>query len=209
MKKHTCDERVGIVRSIVMYLLPPLTVFDIETTGLDPRSGHRIVEIAGVRIENGVIQEETPFISLVNPERLIPWETKQIHKISDEDVAGAPTIEEVLPQFLEFAAGSILVAHNASFDMNFLTCEKELCWGYVNLPECICTMKLSQALYPNEFRHNLDIVSQRLGLEKPAVRHRALPDVILTAQALLTMMNRSAIGSMDELKRLASVAVMA
>ncbi len=192
----------------MMIRIPPLTVFDVETTGLDPRSGHRIVEIAGVRVENGVIAEDAPFISLVNPERAIPWETKQIHKISDEDVADAPTIEEVLPQFLAFAQGSILVAHNASFDMGFLLNEKELCWGYMDLPECLCTMKLSQALVTNEFRNNLDILSARLGLAKPAVRHRALPDVILTAQALLTMIERGSIGSTEELKRLASIGAL-
>lgn len=189
--------------------LPPLTVFDVETTGLSPRQGHKIVEIAGVRIEDGNIMTETAYISLVNPEREIPWETKQIHKISDEDVVSARTIDEVLPEFLEFAKGSVLVAHNANFDIGFLTCEKELCWGYTDLPECICTMRLSQALYPNEFRHNLDAIQQRLQLPIPETRHRALPDVILTAQALLYMMEHSNIRSIDELKRLAGIATVA
>lgn len=192
-----------------MSYLPSLTVFDVETTGLDPYKGHKIIEIAGMRIENGVIDETKSFISLVNPERDIPWETKQIHKISDDDVRGAPTIDQVLPEFLSFASGTILVAHNASFDVGFLEKEKELCWGYVDLPDCLCTMRLSQALFPQEFRHNLDIICQRLALPIPQVRHRALPDVILTAQALLKMMELHSIRSLDELRQYAGLKQLA
>jgi DNA polymerase III subunit epsilon len=187
--------------------LPALTVFDVETTGLDPKKGHRIVEIAGVRIENGVILAESAFSSFVNPERDIPWEVKQINHIGDEMVKDAPTIMTVLPQFLEFAKGSHLFAHNASFDMGFLECEKEFCWGYVELPPCLCTMRLSQSLYPTAFRHNLDSLGERLGLQLPTPeeRHRALPDVILTAKALLTMLEKNHINSMDELKKRAGL----
>ncbi len=186
-------------------MLPPLTVFDTETTGLDPRKGHRIVEIAGVRIENGIILEDRTFSTFVNPERDIPWEAKQINKIDESDVADAPTIMTVLPEFLEFAKGSILVAHNAQFDMGFLECEKEFCWGYIELPECVCTMRLSQNLYPTAFRHNLDILSERFGLSLPENRHRALPDVIQTAKILLKMLNEGRIQSMDELRRKAGI----
>src|SRR3989344_3084061 len=166
-----------------MSFLPPITVFDLETTGLDPRKGHRIIEIAGVRIEDGKVQQERSFVSFVNPERPIPWEAKQIHKISDEEVASAPRIEAVLPKFLEFASGSILFAHNAQFDMGFLLQEKEYCWGYVDLPECCCTMRLSQALYPREFRHSLDIVSRRFNLVMPPACQRALAGVNLPSEA--------------------------
>lgn len=187
--------------------LPPITVFDLETTGLDPHKGHRIVEIAGVRIENGIIQEERPFSSFVNPERNIPWEAKQINHIKDEDVIGAPTIMTVLPEFLSFAQGSILVAHNAQFDMGFLEVEKEFCWGYLDLPECLCTMRLSQNLYPTAFRHNLDVISERFALPLPLDRHRALPDVIQTAKVLLKMMEQNRIMSLDELRRRAALNV--
>ncbi len=189
-------------------MLPPLTVFDTETTGLDPRKGHRIVEIAGVRIENGIILEERTFSTFVNPERDIPWEAKQVNKIDDSDVANAPTIMTVLPEFLEFAKGSILVAHNAQFDMGFLECEKEFCWGYIELPECLCTMRLSQNLYPTAFRHNLDVLSERFKLPPPIDRHRALPDVIQTAKILLKMLNEGKIQSMDELRRKAGLNVV-
>lgn len=192
-----------------MASLPPITVFDVETTGLDPHKGHRIVEIAGVRIENGIILEDSAFTSFVNPERDIPWEAKQINHISDEDVRDAPTIMTVLPEFLEFAKGSILFAHNAQFDMGFLGCEKEFCWGYVELPECLCTMKLSQNLYPTAFRHNLDVLSERFQMPLPENRHRALPDVIQTAKILLKMIDQNKIMSMDELRRRARINVPA
>lgn len=185
--------------------LPPLTVFDVETTGLDPRKGHRIVEIAGVRIENGVMRRETAFHSLVNPERSIPWEVRQIHKITDEELVNAPTIMTVLPQFLDFARGSTLVAHNAAFDKNFLEVEKEFCWGYVELPEVFCTMRLSQNLYPSAFRHNLDVLCERFAISLPGGRHRALPDVLLTGEVLLKMITHAHITSIGELRQKATL----
>lgn len=189
--------------------LPPITVFDVETTGLDPTKGHRIIEIAGIRIEDGMIDETKAFVSLVNPERDIPWEAKQVNKISDDDVRTAPGIEEVLPKFLEFAQGTVLVAHNASFDMGFLHCEKEMCWGYLDLPECLCTMRLSRTLYAREFGHSLDAVARRLNLTLPQARHRALPDVLLTAHALLKMMELGGITTMDDLRSISSLGVHA
>jgi DNA polymerase-3 subunit epsilon len=185
--------------------LPALTVFDIETTGLDPRKGHRIVEIAGVRIENGIITDKT-FESFVNPERPIPPESRQIHGISDQDVNAAPTIMSVLPEFLAFAQGTILVAHNAAFDMGFLENEKEFCWGYVELPECFCSMRLSQSLYPTAFRHSLDVLSERFSMPLPQGRHRALPDVMQTANILLKMIDFGHIQSCDELRKKARLA---
>ncbi len=141
----------------------------------------------------------------MNPERDIPWEARQVNKITDEAVKDAARIEEVLPKFLEFAKGSIFVAHNANFDMSFLSIEKELCWGYIDLPECLCTMKLSQAVFPREFGHSLDKVANRLGLAIPKERHRALPDVMLTAQALLKMIEISELGSIEELQHYAGI----
>jgi len=185
--------------------IPSFTVFDVETTGLDPKKGHRIIEIAGVRIDNFELDETKSFVTLVNPEREIPWEAKQVNKISDDDVRMAPTIEEVLPKFLEFAQGSILVAHNASFDMSFLENEKEFCWGFIELPECLCTLQLSRAAFPTDFAHNLDAVSRRLNLTLPANRHRALPDVLLTANALLKMIDKCGIDSIEHLRSMASL----
>lgn len=185
------------------------TVFDTETTGLDPQKGDKIIEIAGLKIVNGEIKEEQNFVALVNPERTIPWEARQVNKITDEDVATALTIDQVLPKFLAFAEGTTLVAHNARFDMNFLEVEKECCWGFIDLPDCICTMQLSKHLHPSEFRHNLDLVGTRLGLQIPTERHRALPDVILTAQALIKMVNDSFIKDIETLKKVAAYRAVA
>ncbi len=185
-----------------MSQLPSFTVFDTETTGLDPRKGDKIIEIAGVRIEDGVIREDISFVKYVNPERSIPWEAARINHIEDSDVASAQTIDQVLPQFLDFAKGSILVAHNCDFDMNFLLTEKELCWGYIEMPECLCTMRLSRSLYPSEFRHNLDSLAARLSITMPKDRHRAMPDVLMTAQALMIMIENDDIKTMEQLRKL-------
>jgi DNA polymerase-3 subunit alpha (Gram-positive type) len=123
-----------------------------------------------------------------------------VNKIKDEEVINAPTIDIVLPKFLEFAADSVLVAHNAEFDMGFLDTEKECCWGYIDLPECLCTLTLSRRLFPHEFRHNLGVLSRRLNLAMPDARHRALPDVLLTAEALLKMVQIGKIDSLDQLR---------
>jgi DNA polymerase III epsilon subunit family exonuclease len=188
-----------------MSAFPPLTIFDLETTGLDPRKGHRIIEIAGVRFEGGKIAEGATFAAFVNPERDIPWEARQINRISDEDVQAADTIDAVLPRFLDFAKGSILVAHNAAFDMGFMEVEKGYCWGFVDLPECLCTMRLSQSLYPREFRHNLDVLARKFNLTVPRERHRALADSFLAAQALQRMLTEGQIDSIEKLRKLASI----
>ena len=180
-------------------MLPHFTVFDVETTGLDPRRGHKIIELAALRIEDGKILTNAPFNSLVNPERPIPMDAMQVNKIRNEDVLGAPTIDQVLPMFLDFAKDTLLVAHNAEFDMGFLNTEKEHCWGFIDIPDALCTMRLSQSVFPNEFRHNLNVVALRLGLEMPTDRHRALPDVLLTAQALLKMIETGKITSEEDL----------
>lgn len=156
-------------------------------------------------MENGKILDEH-FVTFVNPEREIPADARQVNKISDDDVKTAPTIDVVLPKFLEFAQGSMLVAHNASFDMGFLEAEKQFCWGFVELPECLCTMTLSRSLYPSDFRHSLDVLCKRFNLEMPANRHRALADVILTAQALQKMIER--VPSFEDLKKRAGVKLM-
>lgn len=190
-------------------MLPPLTVFDIETTGLDPKRGHRIIELAAVRIENNMVMKERPFHALINPERDIPIEAKQVHRITEADLANAPTIMTILPEFLAYAQGSVLVAHNAAFDYGFLTCEKEFCWGYIDLPECLCTMRLSQSLFPAEFRHNLDALCQRFGIARQLDRHRALTDVLLTAEALQKLLAHGRISSIDDLRKRAGLQQLA
>ena len=185
--------------------LPTFTIFDVETTGLEPKRGHRIIEIAAVHIVGGSIDTQHTFSSLIHPERSIPKETMHIHGITDEELRNAPNIMTVLPDFLSFTKGSTLVAHNAAFDMGFLETEKEFCWGYIDLPECLCTMRLSQNLFPTAFRHNLDSVCERFNIPLPVNRHRALPDVLITANILLKLLNFGKITSLEELRQRARI----
>ena len=88
---------------------------DVETTGLSPKNGDRVIEIGAVAIENqGIIAE---FSSLIDVDKMIPWQVQKVHGITNEMLYGEPKPDEVLPEFYEFIAGSILVAHNASFDI--------------------------------------------------------------------------------------------
>lgn len=192
----------------VSALTTSFTVFDVETTGLAPLAGDRIVEIAGVRIEGGEIRHERKFFSLVNPQREMSWEARRVNRIEDKDLIHAPTIDTVLPQFLEFSKDSILIAHNAEFDMSFLHAEKEMCWGYIDIQECLCTLCLSRRVHPHEYRHTLDAVAGRLQIPLPTIgRHRALPDVLLTAEVFLRLVQLAQVRSLDELREKAMPAV--
>lgn len=161
----------------------PFVVFDTETTGLNP-DGDSVIEIAGIRVHQGTIQDGDMFHSLVNPVRPIPYDVQRIHGITDEEVAGANLFELVLPQFLSFVDDAVLVAHNAEFDMGFLNKTLvDMGWGMWQQP-VVCTVLLSRALFPQERRHDLDSVARRLHLD-PVQRHRAQGDVLQTAQAFL------------------------
>jgi DNA polymerase-3 subunit epsilon len=182
----------------------PFTIFDIETTGLNPKLGHRIVEIGAVRFEGENMDGARTFQSLINPERSIPPNASRVHGISSWELLSAPTSMEALPAFLRFAEASILVAHNAAFDLSFLEVEKESCWGYVELPECFCTLELSKYLFPRETQHHLDGVATRLGLSAPPGRHRALPDAQLTAEVFLKLLSKGEFMTIQDLRRAAS-----
>jgi len=91
---------------------------DVETTGFSPQNGDRVIEIGAVAIEDQSIIAE--FSSLIDVDKRIPWHVQQVHGITNEMLNGEPKPDEVLPEFYKFIAGSILVAHNASFDIGFL-----------------------------------------------------------------------------------------
>ena len=160
-------------------------VIDTETTGLSPHKGARLIEIAGVVIdETWTIREDKSFHSIINPKIPIPVFTTRLTGINNRMVMHAPPAEEVLPAFLDFISGRILVIQNAPFDLSFLNYYTEK----LNLPRIlnpvIDTIWLSRKLFHG--RHNLDLILARLNILAED-RHRALGDVILTAKAFVKM----------------------
>jgi DNA polymerase-3 subunit epsilon len=157
-------------------------VFDTETTGLKPSQGDEIIQIGAVRIVNGRILYEETLDQLIDPRRPVPEESVKIHGISPELLLGKPTIDEALPELHHFTEGSVLVAHNAAFDMKFLKV-KEASSGVRFDQPVLDTLLLSWFVHPNQQSHHLEEVANRLGV--PIVgRHTALGDALVTAEVL-------------------------
>lgn len=161
-------------------------VVDLETTGLSPRQGHRVIEIGAVAVENGAIVGE--FTTLIDAGVPVPAVVQAIHGITDEMLAGQPPPEEVLPRFRAFIADSVLVAHNAAFDIRFLRHEfARLKMGLPN-PH-LCTLELSRRRLPRLSDHTLETIYLHLfpdaGLHRQ--NHRALDDARMTAKIWLKL----------------------
>lgn len=161
------------------------TVFDTETTGLDPDGGDEIISIAAVRIANNKIVYQDLFDELVDPKRDIPLESYNIHGIDYEMVAGKKQIAEVLSLFKNYTSQSVLVGHNIAFDMKmFKVKEKTTHIRFTN--PVLDTLLLSAILHPNLKKHDMDSISKRLGI-KIIGRHTALGDAVATAQIFLKL----------------------
>ena len=159
---------------------------DVETTGLSPQNGDRVIEIGAVAIEEQSIVAE--FSSLIDVDKRIPWQVQQVHGITNEMLEGEPKPDVVLPEFYKFISGSILVAHNASFDIRFLRHEFALLGMSLN-NRSLCTLKMSRKLYPHLPNHKLETVGRYL-LGKACEQmqmHRALDDAKLAAMIWLEM----------------------
>jgi len=159
------------------------TVFDTETTGLNPSEGDEIIQIGALRIVNGRLLRQESFEQLVDPRRPLDRASAVIHGIRPEALAGQPTILEVLPVFHAFARDTVLVAHNAAFDMRFLQL-KEAASGLRFDQPVLDTLLLSAWLQPNQESHGLEAIAERMGVAVTH-RHTALGDATVTAEVFL------------------------
>ena len=176
-KSHALDDRL---LSELSY-----TVFDTETTGLNPSQGDEIIQIGATRILNGKLLRAESFEQLVDPERPLAPESAKIHGITSEMLRGQPTIDKVLPAFHAFSADTVLIAHNAAFDMRFLQLKEEQTGLRFDHP-VIDTLLLSAVVHPNQESHRLEAIAERLGLTIIG-RHTALGDAIVTAEVFLKL----------------------
>ena len=159
-------------------------VFDLETTGLDAKQ-EKITEIGAIKIENGVMTKT--FSALVNPQRPIPENITNLTGISDEMVKDCPDISKVMPDFLEFMGDAIAVAHNAKFDVSFVTEEcRRLGLEFNN--RVMDTVEISKEIFPEEKKHNLEVLCNRLNISLEN-HHRAVDDATATAEAFIKMMD--------------------
>ncbi len=160
-------------------------VFDIETTGFSPVN-NRIIEIGAVKVERGEVTER--FSSFVNPDVPIPFEIEKLTGINDSMVMEAPMIEEVLPRFLEFCEGCVLVAHNASFDMSFImeNCRRQ---GFSDRFTYVDTVGIARILLPGQAKHTLDAVAKTMGVSLEN-HHRAVDDAEATAHIFVKFIPR-------------------
>ncbi len=161
------------------------TVFDTETTGLEPSKGDEIIQIGATRIVNGKLLHHEGFEQLIDPHRPIPSASTRIHGITSAMVRGQPLIQEVLRAFHAYGHDTILVAHNAAFDMRFLQL-KEADSGVRFDQPVLDTLLLSDIAHPNQESHALEAIAQRLGVAM-AKRHTALADAIVTAEVFLKL----------------------
>ena len=161
------------------------TVFDTETTGLQPSQGDEIIAIGALRIVNGRLLYNETFESLVDPRRELSAASIAIHGIQPEALEGQPTIDKVLPAFHRFCEDTVLVGHNAAFDMRFLQI-KESSAGVSFTHPVLDTLLLSGVLHPNLDGHRLEAIAERMGIEVHE-RHSALGDAITTAEVFLRM----------------------
>lgn len=162
------------------------TVFDTETTGLDPAGGDEIISIGAMRIVNGRLLQEEIFDQLIDPKRHLPWESVKYHGIRPEMLVDQPTIEKVLPRFQRFVRDTVLVGHNVAFDMRMLQI-KEAITDIKFINPVLDTMLLSSLINPAHESHSLSRVAERIGV-KVHGRHTAVGDAAATGEIFLKLL---------------------
>jgi DNA polymerase-3 subunit epsilon len=158
-------------------------VLDTETTGFDPRSGHRMVEIGCIELENLTPTGRT-FHSLINPDRIIEAEVVRVHGITNEKVKNSPRFSDIADQLHEFVGDSPVIAHNAAFDRNFINFELELCGrGLIDDLRWIDTLQLAQKRFPG-MANSLDALCKRF---KVSLAERTLHGALIDARLLASV----------------------
>ena len=166
-------------------LSAPFVVFDLETTGIGAKN-NEIIEIGAVKVVDQTIVDR--YSVFVDPQRPIPYKIEQLTGINDSMVHGAKLITEILPEFLEFCKGCVMVAHNASFDMGFIH-QKSKDQGLDSDFTVVDTVSMSRALLPHLGKHTLDHVAKELGVSLEN-HHRAVEDAEATAEIFLRLCKR-------------------
>lgn len=161
-------------------------VVDVETTGGTPSRGHRVTEVAAVRVEGGRIADT--FCTLVNPERPIPGMITSLTGITSAMVADQPRFAQVARQVSGALEGCVFVAHNAAFDWRFVSHEMQMATGMMLSGRQLCTVRLSRRLLPQLPSRSLDGLASWFGLEVEN-RHRALDDAVATAKVLIRLLD--------------------
>ena len=165
-----------------------LIVLDTETTGIDLKEGHRIIEVGAVQIENREITN-TEFHKYVQPNRTV-GESVKVHGITDKFLINKPQFNQIADDLIEFIEGATLIIHNAPFDLGFLNHELKLNGNKTKIEDLcpvIDTLELSKEQRPGTM-HNLDALCRRFGVDTSArTRHGALLDAQILAQVYLAM----------------------
>ncbi len=165
-------------------------ILDTETTGLDPKNGHRIVEIGAIEMVNKVLTGKH-FHFYINPKRDMPTEAYRIHGISGEFLKDKPPFEEIVDEFLGFISNSRLIIHNAAFDIKFINYELSLLkrpsTEYLELSNIIDTLALARKMFPG-MKANLDALCKRYKIDNSSRKlHGALKDAALLAEVYVEL----------------------
>ncbi len=154
-------------------------VFDVETTGLSPELGDRVIEVGAVALSQYKIVDE--FHSLIFVDQPIDPEAGRVHGITEKMLRGRPRAEKVMPRFRDFIGGSIMVAHNVDFDLRFIGSEfaRMKLGGLRNA--FYCSLEIGRKLLPELPRHDLETLYRELYGRSPARLHRALDDARIAA----------------------------
>ncbi|MBP7277832.1 MAG: PHP domain-containing protein, partial [Sedimentibacter sp.] len=187
MEGYLVNDTVSIVQNCQNVNLDSVfVVFDIETTGLNPKNDN-IIEIGAVKISNRKVIDS--FSTFVHIDKKLPGKIIELTSITDDMLQGQPEIDEALPAFLDFAKECVLVAHNAKFDLGFIKENTKVLSIENYNPPVLDTLELSKALIKDVKNHRLNTLTKKLGINL-INHHRAVDDANATGQLLIILLNK-------------------